>query len=52
MFLYKIPLSEDSAGSSHVVSQLRVLPLNDDSPFSDDVFTLQIDGTFSGFRVG
>ncbi|CAD5211411.1 unnamed protein product [Bursaphelenchus xylophilus] len=55
MFLYKIPLSEDNlagSSSSQIVTQIRSISLEDDAHFSDDLFTLQIDGTFSAFRVG
>ncbi|KAI6229085.1 Neuroblastoma-amplified sequence [Aphelenchoides fujianensis] len=52
MFLYKIPMKEESQGSSQIVSQIRLHALENDENFSDDVYTLQIDGTLSAFRVG
>lgn len=52
MFLYKVPMFDGTDGSLQIICQIRSNPLVDDENFSDDVYTLQIDGTFSAFRLG
>ncbi|KAI6180922.1 Sec39 domain-containing protein [Aphelenchoides besseyi] len=51
MFLYKIQMKDESQGSSQIISQIRIHPLTNNENFSDDVYTLQIDGTLSSFRI-
>ncbi|KAI6224867.1 Neuroblastoma-amplified sequence [Aphelenchoides besseyi] len=52
MFLYKIQMKDESQRSSQIISQIRIHSLTNNENFSDDVYTLQIDGTLSSFRVG
>lgn len=64
MFLYKIPMVcflntpnqyfqfDGTTGSLQIISQIRANSLPSDENFSDDIFTLQIDGILSAFRVG